>query len=324
MSIIEVKKLSKDYEYTKRTPGFVGTWRSLFWPEKVVVPAVRDVSFKIKKGELVGFLGPNGAGKTTTLKMLSGILYPSSGEASVLDCVPWQRKREFQKRFALVMGQKNQLWWDLPPMDSFILNKEIYEISDSDFQSSLDEMTSLFDIKDILQVPVRKLSLGQRMKCELVAVLLHRPQVIFLDEPTIGLDVVAQKNIRDFIRKYNKINKTTIILTSHYMEDIQELCERVIVIDQGQIRYDGKLSELIEKYAPHKELQIFLSSPVERGALEKFGQIKNTENDSVIFEIPRDGIKDAAAQILSSTLPVIDIAINEVSIDDVIRKMFND
>ncbi|MCK5061999.1 AAA family ATPase, partial [Candidatus Parcubacteria bacterium] len=237
---------------------------------------------------------------------------------------PWKREPKYQKQFALVMGQKNQLWWDLPPMESFILNKEIYEVSDEDFKKNLDELVELLDIKDILNIQVRKLSLGQRMKCELVAALLHNPKVLFLDEPTIGLDVVAQKNIRDFIKKYNQEKKTTIILTSHYMEDIKELCDRIIIIDLGKIVYDGSLQAVIKKYAPYKELKItFNGKGVEREQVEQYGKLEKFSQHAVTFRLERDKVKDTAAKILSSDLPVDDIMIDEVNIQSVIRKIFN-
>jgi ABC-2 type transport system ATP-binding protein len=322
MPIIEVKNLIKSYAYHKKQPGLKAAFKALFKREKHYAEAVRDISFKIEEGELVGFLGPNGAGKTTTLKMLSGILHPSSGEAKVMGYVPWDRKKEFQKQFSLVMGQKNQLWWDLPPIESFLLNKEIYEVDEKIFNETLEELVELLDVKDVINIQVRKLSLGQRMKCELIAALLHQPKVIFLDEPTIGLDVVAQKNIRDFIKKYNQKNKTTIILTSHYMEDIKELCDRVILIDNGLIIYDGNLDSLIKKYAPQKELKIIFDEKVDRGRLEKFGEISAFDGFSVSFKIDRKKIKEKAAEVLTSDLPVDDILINEVEIDRVIRRIF--
>ena len=322
MPVIEVKKLNKTYEYYKKQPGLLASVKGLFKREKLFTEAVKDISFDIKEGEFVGFLGPNGAGKTTTLKMLSGILHPTSGEVKVLGYVPHKRQKEYQRQFALVMGQKNQLWWDLPAMESFILNKEIYEIPDKAFKENLDELVELLDIKDILDVQVRKLSLGQRMKCELVAALLHKPRVLFLDEPTIGLDVIAQKNIRDFLKKYNKEKKTTIILTSHYMDDIRELCERVIIIDHGNMAYDGDLDSLIKKHAPHKILNVTFDDAVQEDAVKKFGTIKNYNPYSVSFEVDREKIKDVAKDILSSDLPVDDILIDEVDIDDVIRKIF--
>ncbi|HBB36884.1 MAG: ABC transporter related, ABC-2 type transport system ATP-binding protein [Candidatus Moranbacteria bacterium GW2011_GWC1_45_18] len=324
MLIIKVSNLSKTYEYYKKQLGVWASVKGLFRREKLHKEAVKEINFSIEEGELVGFLGPNGAGKTTTLKMLSGILYPTSGEAKVLGYTPWKRQPEYQKQFALVMGQKNQLWWDLPAMESFILNKEIYEVSDADFKENLDELVELLDIKDILDVQVRKLSLGQRMKCELVAALLHKPKVLFLDEPTIGLDVVAQKNIRDFIKQYNQKNKTTIILTSHYMEDVKELCKRVIIIEEGKIGYDGDLARLIEKYAPYKVLKItFEGEGVKEVDIREFGEMHQFAPHSITLRVPREKAKNVARDILSSNLPVDDILIDEVDISDVVRKIFS-
>lgn len=323
MAIIQVENLNKTYELYKKQPGLWASVKSLFYRETLFKQAVKDISFSIEEGELVGFLGPNGAGKTTTLKVLSGILYPTSGEISVLGHQPWKRKAEYQKQFALVMGQKNQLWWDLPAMESFILNKEIYEVSDEDFKNNLDELVELLDIKDILDVQVRKLSLGQRMKCELVAALLHKPRVLFLDEPTIGLDVVAQKNIRDFIKQYNQEKKTTIMLTSHYMEDIKELCSRVIVINDGKIIYDGQLSKLIEQYVPYKLLRMtFNSDGVKREDVQGYGELDKFEPHLVQIKVPKDKVKQVASEILNSHLPVDDIMIDEADIDDVVRRIF--
>ncbi len=324
MSVIEVKNLSKSYEYYKKQSGLWASAKSLFHREKLFAAAVSDINFSIEEGELVGFLGPNGAGKTTTLKILSGILYSTSGEVKVLGHTPHKREAEYQKQFALVMGQKNQLWWDLPAMESFILNKEIYEVSDADFKANLDELAELLDIKNILNIPVRKLSLGQRMKCELVAALLHKPKVLFLDEPTIGLDVVAQKNIRDFIKKYNQQKKTTILLTSHYMEDISQLCKRVIIIDFGKIIYDGQLDDLIKKYANHKLLTvIFANGEITKAQIEVYGEVVEIDTYKAVLKISREQVKNVAAQILSSELPVDDILIDEVEVDEVIRKIFS-
>jgi ABC-2 type transport system ATP-binding protein len=323
MPIIEVKNLSKTYDYYRKKAGVKASFLSLFKREKSFTEAVKDISFSINEGELVGFLGPNGAGKTTTLKMLSGILHPTSGSAEVLGFVPWHRQSEYQKQFALVMGQKNQLWPDLPAMESFILNSEIYEIPNDEFKKNLDELIELLGIREILEVPVRKLSLGQRMKCELVAALLHKPKVLFLDEPTIGLDVVAQKNIRDFIKKYNREKKTTIIITSHYMEDIKELCDRVIIIDHSRIIYDDRLAELINRYAPLKKLTItFNNSGVTKEQAGEFGPIHEFSPYKVSFEIDRALVKETAARILSSDLPVDDIMIDEIDITEVVRKIF--
>lgn len=321
--IIKVKNLTKRYDYYKKEAGMWASIRSLFKREKLFMTAVKEINFEISKGELVGFLGPNGAGKTTTLKMLSGILYPTSGEASVLGFVPWKRQKEYQKQFSLVMGQKNQLWWDLPAMESFILNKEIYEVDDKKFKKTLNELVEILEIKDFLEVPVRKLSLGQRMKCELIAALLHSPKILFLDEPTIGLDVISQQNIRDFIKKYNEENNTTIILTSHYMEDIEKLCKRVIIIDNGEIMYDGGLEDLIKKHISYKLLTItFNEKGVGKKDVEHFGKIVEFDKYRVKFEVARENAKDAASRILNSNLPVDDILIDEVEIDEVIRRVF--
>jgi ABC-2 type transport system ATP-binding protein len=324
MPIIEVRHLSRNYEYYRKQPGLSGSLRGLFRREKLIAPAVKDCSFSIESGELVGFLGPNGAGKTTTLKVLSGILHPTAGDVSVLGHVPFRRHAEFQKKFAIVMGQKNQLWWDLPARESFILNKEIYEVPDREFERSLHEFAELLDIRDILDVPVRKLSLGQRMKCELVAALIHKPEVLFLDEPTIGLDVVAQKNIRDFIKTLNEERGTTIILTSHYMEDISRLCRRVIIIDCGRIVYDGPLDDLVKRYARDKLLIVsFNADNVRREDVEPYGELLSIASDKAVLKVPRDQVKGAASKILSSNLPVDDILINEMEIDEVIRIIFS-
>jgi ABC-2 type transport system ATP-binding protein len=318
---ISVKKLTKTYTYHKKQPGLWNSIKSLFYREKLYTTAVQEVNFDINQGEFVGFLGPNGAGKTTTLKMLSGILYPSSGDATVLGYTPWKRQKQFQKQFALIMGQKNQLWWDLPAMESFILNKEIYEIPDEQFKDTIEELTTLLDIKHLLHVQVRKLSLGERMKCELVAALLHNPKVLFLDEPTIGLDVISQQNIREFLKKYNKQNKTTIILTSHYMEDVQALCDRVIIINHGQKMYDGLLNDLIKKHIDHKVLTLTFTTPVTQASLKKFGTVVEYKKQHVVLHVPKDTAKLQAAAILTE-LPVEDITIDEPSIDEVIRTIF--
>src|SRR3954469_2563744 len=241
---IEVQGLTKTYRTYKKAPGFRGAIRGLFKREYETTHAAKDIRFAVEEGELVGFLGPNGAGKTTTLKMLAGLLYPTSGTARVLGYVPWERRDGYRRQFALLLGQKNQLWWDLPARESLELNSKIYGIPRDQFDKSVAEMTEMLDVKDKLNVMVRELSLGERMKMELIAALLHRPRVLFLDEPTIGLDVVSQKAVRNFLREYNRKHRVTILLTSHYMADIKELCERVIVIHKGAKIYDGALSRL--------------------------------------------------------------------------------
>jgi ABC-2 type transport system ATP-binding protein len=321
MSVIEAKNLKKHYQVHKKELGLVGSVKSLFRRKYKTVKAVDGISFSIKEGELIGFIGPNGAGKTTTLKCLSGLLYPTSGSVEVLGYTPWDRKPEFQKQFALVMGQKNQLWWDLPAMETFILNKEIYEVPNEKFKKTLDALTRLLEVKDILKVQVRKLSLGQRMKCELIAALLHSPKVLFLDEPTIGLDVVMQKKMRDFIKEYNRRYKSTIILTSHYMGDVKELCKRVVIIDRGKIVFDGKLEEIIKKFADHKLISLVLSKEIDPKRLEAVAKIKEFDYPRVKILVKRKEASIIAARILDK-LPVADLNIEESPIEDIIRELF--
>lgn len=321
MNIIEVKNLKKHYQVHEKEVGLKGTMKSLFKRKYKTVKAVDNISFDIAHGELIGFIGPNGAGKTTTLKCLSGLLYPTSGEIQVLGHNPWDRKAEFQKQFALVMGQKNQLWWDLPAMETFMLNKEIYEVENDKFKKTLDSLVSILDIGSVLNVQVRKLSLGQRMKCELVASLLHQPKVLFLDEPTIGLDVVMQKTLRDFIKEYNREFNSTIILTSHYMDDVKELCQRVIIIDQGKILFDGKLQSVIDRYARTKILTFTFAENVEKKELEKFGEVKEYEFPKVKLVVKRQDATKHAAAILGS-FAVADIIIEEPPIEAIIREVF--
>lgn len=319
--VIAVDHLKKYFKVYKKEPGLSGAIKSLWHREYEEVKAVDDVSFSIEQGEIVGFIGQNGAGKTTTLKVLSGLLYPTAGEVRVLGFNPWDRQAEFQKQFALVMGQKNQLWWDLPPMETFLLNQAIYEIPDTQFKTTLKKLVELLDVQDILNVQVRKLSLGQRMKCELIAALLHNPKVLFLDEPTIGLDVVMQKVLRDFIRDYNREFKSTIILTSHYMGDVKELCKRAIIIDKGHKVFDGELQKIIDTYARHKILYLTMSDKVTRKQVEKFGEIKDFELPRVTLLVPRHQAAKTAGEILHK-LPVEDVNIEEPPIEAIIREVF--
>src|SRR6266568_2103305 len=274
MAVISVRNLSKHYKVYQKEPGFLGSMKSLVNRQYYDAKAVDDISFTIDEGELVGFIGPNGAGKTTTLKCLSGLLYPTSGKLSVLGYTPFDRKKDFLKHLALVMGQKNQLWWDLPPIDTFLLNKEIYEVPQKRFDEALNDLSELLEIKEILKVQVRKLSLGQRMKCELVAALLHSPKVLFLDEPTIGLDVVMQKKLREFVKAYNEKYKSTIILTSHYMGDVEALCKRVIIINHGTILFDVLLADLVKKFAPFKVITVIFGEYADPKKLEDLGKIE--------------------------------------------------
>ncbi len=319
---IQVQNLTKHFKQHKKDPGLLGSLKSLFRRKYKTIKAVEDITFSIDKGEMVGFIGPNGAGKTTTLKMLSGLLYPTSGEARVLGYIPHKRQAEYQKQFSLVMGQKNQLWWDLPAIESFVLNKEIYEIDDEQYKKAVEELSELLDVKDILKVQVRKLSLGQRMKCELIAALLHSPKVLFLDEPTIGLDVVMQKKIREFFKEYNKMHRTTVILTSHYMDDVKELCDRIIIIDKGKIAYDGQLNQIIKKYASNKYITLVFLKEVEKKDVERFGDIVDFDPHKATISVPRSETPHVASETLKK-LPVDDVDIAEPELDEIIRKLFS-
>lgn len=321
--IITARHVGKTFEYYPKTPGVWATMKSFFYRETRYAHAVRDVSFEIQEGELVGFLGPNGAGKTTTLKMLSGILSPTSGSVRVLGFDPYAKDPRQQKECAIVMGQKNQLLSDLPAWETFAIQKGVYELDDKTFKRNLDTLVDILDVRKVLHIQVRKLSLGERMKLELVAALLHEPKVLLLDEPTIGLDVIAQKNMRDFIKSYNTEHKTTVMLTSHYMEDIEELCSRVILINLGKIIYDGALDELIKKYAGHKSLKLtFHGRGVARQEIEKYGEIETYDRYACVLRVNRAEIKERAVALLQSDLPVDDILIDEPAIDDVVRTIF--
>lgn len=319
--IISVTHLKKFYEIQKKDPGFLGSIRSLTHRRYETVKAVDDISFSIDEGELIGFIGPNGAGKTTTLKCLSGLLYPTHGHVSVLGFTPFDRKPAYLKKIALVMGQKNQLWWDLPATETFVLNREIYEIPHDEYKKTLGELVELLDVSSILKVPVRKLSLGERMKMELIAALIHSPSVLFLDEPTIGLDVIMQKKVRDFIASYNQLRRSTVLLTSHYMEDVRQLARRVIIIDHGAILYDGKLDNLVKKFAKHKLLSIVLETYVPPDKLSTVGELVEYNFPHAKIKVSRSASNVAAAQLLEQ-FPVDDLNIEETDIEDIIRDVF--
>lgn len=319
--VIQVTNLGKTFTSFKKKEGLKASIQDFFKREKIVTHAVNDISFEIEKGDFVGFLGPNGAGKTTTLKMLTGILTPSSGDAKILGYTPWQRKTAFKKRFSLIMGQKSQLWWDLPPIDSYELFRHIYEIPMNEFKKNLEFLTGLLNIKEVIEIQTRKLSLGQRMKAELVGALIHKPEILFLDEPTIGLDVVAQKSIRDFLKKYNEETKATIILTSHYMEDIRRLCKRVIIIDHGKLIYDGSYQKLTKKYAIDKTLEISFTEQIQKGTLNKYGKVLSQDNGIYTLSIPRENNTKIIAEIMNK-LPVEDISIHERSMEDIVSEIF--
>src|SRR5438093_2514065 len=320
---IEVKWLTKSYRTYKKKPGLTGAIKGLFHREHQTTLAVKDVSFAIEEGELVGFLGPNGAGKTTTLKMLSGLLYPTSGAARVLGYVPWERKDGYRRQFALLLGQKHQLWWDVPARESLELNARIYGIPKDSFERTVAEMTALLTVEDKLNVMVRELSLGERMKMELIASLLHEPKVLFLDEPTIGLDVVSQKTVREFLRHHNATRKTTIVLTSHYMADIQELCQRVIIIDHGTIFFDGRLSEVLDRFADFKLItsQCGGGNPCPAESLKRYGEVVEHNQETIKLKVKRDRVIPVCKSLLDD-LPITDIDIQEVPIEDIIRQIF--
>jgi ABC-2 type transport system ATP-binding protein len=320
---IEVSGLTKTFRTYKKQPGFRGAIRGLFKREYEQVFAVDNVSFQIEPGELVGFLGPNGAGKTTTLKMLAGLLYPTSGQARVLGHVPWERHDAYRRQFALVLGQKNQLWWDLPARESLELNAKIYGIPDDRFERTVAEMSAMLNVRDKLSISVRELSLGERMKMELIASLLHQPKILFLDEPTIGLDVVSQKVVREFLKHHNTTQKTTILLTSHYMEDIQALCKRVIIIDHGKISFDGRLSEVVDRFADFKLISIECDGldGCTDESLKKYGELVEKTAGNIKLKVKRDRVIPVCKALLDD-LPVRDIDIEEVPIEDVIRQLF--
>jgi len=321
---IVVEALSKTYQVAERQGGFRSALGSFFRRKYRDVQAVDQVSFRIGPGEMVGFLGPNGAGKTTTLKMLSGLLHPTSGQARVLGFTPWQRRPGYLRAMTLVMGQRNRLSWDIPAADSFLLNQAIYQISDGDYRRTLAELDELLELEPIMRKPVRNLSLGERMKCELAAGLLHRPQVLFLDEPTIGLDITAQARIRAFLQEYNQRTGAAILLTSHYMADVTALCERVIIIHQGRLKYDGSLNELSRRMAPFKIIGLTLAGAV-TADLRPYGKpLPNSDGAGKRYiQIPAEQGATIMARLLAD-LPVLDLTVEDPPIEDVIKQVFHE
>jgi viologen exporter family transport system ATP-binding protein len=317
--IVHVAELTKIYKVPEREAGLREAAKALFRRQTRDVCAVDAISFDIAAGEVVGFLGPNGAGKTTTLKMLAGLLYPTSGEARVLGHIPSKREREYLRRMTMVMGNRNQLQWDIPALDSFELNRAIYRLRRDDYVSMRDELVELLDVGDLVRKPVRNLSLGERMKVETVGALLHRPQVLFLDEPTIGLDVTMQKRIRIFIEEYNKRHGATVLLTSHYMADVEALCKRVIVIHHGRILFDGALSALADEFAAYKTIGVVLENG---GApLDAYGEVVHRDGDRVSLRVPKAETSRVAARLLAEH-DVLDLTIEEPPIEDVIESVF--
>lgn len=322
MSIIEVRGLTKSYRVYKKREGLGESVKGLFRREYKDVEAVKGIDLDVDQGEFVAFLGPNGAGKTTTLKLLSGVINPTSGSASVMGFTPWQRKNEYRRRFALVMGQKNQLWWDLPAQESYRLHQQIYGVPTDQFTATLDELTDLLDVRRLLGQPVRELSLGERMKMELIAALLHSPEVLFLDEPTIGLDVIAQHNIQQFLRFYQQKRKITILLTSHYMKDIAALCKRVVIIAGGRIEYDGSLSGIIDQFSGYKIITLQFADG-HQPDLSGIGEVLDETWPKAKVRVARGDVPRVLADVLRDN-PIEDVAVEDLPLEDVIAELFRE
>ncbi|MFN8493423.1 MAG: ATP-binding cassette domain-containing protein [Caldilineaceae bacterium] len=316
---IQIDQLRKVYVVPIREAGVGAALRGLVQRKTREIAAVDDISFNVAAGEIVGFLGPNGAGKTTTLKMLAGLLHPTSGAVNVLGYTPWQRQKDFLRQITLVMGNRNQLQWDIPCIDSFELNRAIYRIPRPQFQQTLDELVALLDLSHLLSKPVRNLSLGERMKCEIAGALLHRPQVLFLDEPTIGLDVTMQRRIRDFVREYNRRYGATVLLTSHYMADVEALCKRVVVIHHGKLLFNGDLTGLVERFSPYKTISLQLWN----GAvdLSGYGEIVEQGDSLVKLRVPKADTATVTGRLLAD-LPIADLTVEDPPIDEVIELVF--
>ncbi|MFO0959161.1 MAG: ATP-binding cassette domain-containing protein [Isosphaeraceae bacterium] len=323
MPIIDVQGLTKTYRVFQKKEGVLGALRGLYHREYKEVKAVRDVSFSIEPGEMVAFLGPNGAGKTTTLKMLSGLIYPTAGSAQVLDFVPSERADPFRRQFALVMGQKNQLWWDLPASDSFQLHKEIYSIPEDQFQQTLGELTELLGVEKLTRQAVRELSLGERMKMELIAALLHQPRLLLLDEPTIGLDVVAQVAIQQCLKEYHKRRGVTVLLTSHYMRDVEALCRRVLVITHGQLVYDGALESLTERFGDAKLVKLEFAGGKAPEDLARFGEVVRSQGPEADIKVERRRVAEVLGAILDQH-EVSDVSVHDPPLEQVIARVFEE
>ena len=321
MSVIEIRGLKKSYRVYQKKEGLGAALRGLFHREYREVQAVRGIDLDVEQSEFVAFLGPNGAGKTTTLKLLSGVINPSGGTARVLGYIPWERENAYRRRFALVMGQKNQLWWDLPAAESFRLHQQIYRIAPDEFARSHDELVDLLDVRRLLNQPVRELSLGERMKMELIAALLHSPEVLFLDEPTIGLDVIAQHNIQKFLKHYQEIRRITILLTSHYMKDVAALCRRVVVINHGQIVHDGSLSGIIDRFSSHKVLTLLFSNGQLPSDFSRYGEVVEIAEPRVKLRVDRQQIAAVLSTVLANhTLE--DVSVEDPPLEEVIAQVF--
>ncbi len=323
MAIIELDNLAKSYRVYQKREGLASAVRGLFHREFRTVEAVRGINLRVEQGEFVAFLGPNGAGKTTTLKLLSGVIYPTTGSARVMGFVPWERSNAYRSRFALVMGQKNQLWWDLPSQESFRLHQQIYRVESNQFQRTLDELTQLLSVQDLLGRPVRELSLGERMKMELIAALLHSPEVLFLDEPTIGLDVVAQHNIQQFLRYYQEQRRITILLTSHYMKDVAALCRRVVVITDGAVKFDGSLSQIVDQFSSTRIVRLRLADEQAADGLERYAQVESIELPKVTLRCDKTSVPKVLAQVLAE-FQIDDVAVEDPPLEEIISRLYQD
>ena len=321
MPVVEISGLKKSYRVYQKQEGLLASVRGLFHRQYKTVDAVRGIDLKVEQGEFVAFLGPNGAGKTTTLKLLSGVIHPTGGTATVMGYVPWKREHAYRRRFALVMGQKNQLWWDLPAQESFRLHQQIYRIDPREFERARDELTDLLQVRQLLGRPVRELSLGERMKMELIAALLHSPEVLFLDEPTIGLDVVAQHNIQNFLRHYQEQRRITILLTSHYMKDVAALCRRAVIIAQGTIMYDGSLAGIIDKFSGHKVVTLAFADDADPPDLSQFGTVVEVRSPKVKLKVDRPKVAEMLAAVLNDHV-VSDVSVEDPPLEDVIAEVF--
>lgn len=322
MSAIEIRGLQKSYRVYQKKEGLWASLAGLFHREYRTVEAVRSIDLDVEQGEFVAFLGPNGAGKTTTLKLLSGVISPTGGEARVLGHVPWERENAYRRRFALVMGQKNQLWWDLPAQESFRLHEKIYRIDSNSFQRTCDELTEMLEVKHLLGQPVRELSLGERMKMELIAALLHSPEVLFLDEPTIGLDVIAQHNIQKFLKHYQQERKITILLTSHYMKDVAALCKRVVIIANGELMYDGSLSGIVDRFSGHKVLSLQFADDRMPSDLARYGEVLEIVEPKARLRVDRGKIAEVLSSVLAS-YTIEDVSVEDPPLEEVIAEMFS-
>ena len=320
--MIEVRNLRKVFRVHQKPPGLLASLRSLFHRQYLEKVAVAGADFSVGEGEIVGMIGANGAGKTTLVKMLSGIVHPTSGEAKVLGFNPWEKHNDLRRQISLIMGQKAQLWWDLPGADCFELLREIYQIPRLEYESNLKQLTEMLQVESELNTQIRRLSLGERMKMELIAALLHSPRVVYLDEPTIGLDITTQKAVRDFLLSYRKDHAPAMILTSHYMEDIERLCERIIIIREGELVYDGNLQRVIHEYAPYKQLTVHLNraetAAVDLDHLDRIGEVVEEKAGTIILRIPRDQVASAAAEILRK-FSVQDLSIADPEISEIIE-----